>query len=148
MSQGEENCKWTILTIKGQSPGKRYGHSMCYYKPYIVLFGGNSGSKLTNQTWIINISDFSNLEWERLDWNTDSSLVPSSRTYHSMALCKYGVALGMIIVYGGRGEDNTALSDTWGLRMHRNKTWDWLKAPYTQNYQPLKRFQVIFNKYI
>jgi protein phosphatase len=141
MQNGEENCKWIILNTKGVGPGKRYGHSLCYYKPYIILFGGNAGNRLTNQTWILNISDLNNLQWEPLTFTSDT---PSPRTYHANALCKYGVATGMIIVYGGRGEDNNALYDTWGLRRHRNNTWDWLRAPYTQNYQPIKRFQVKF----
>lgn len=33
-------------------------------------------------------------------------------------------------MYGGRGKDGTALNDTWGIRKHRNGTWDWIKAPY------------------
>lgn len=138
-SGGEEACKWGAISTKGPGPGKRYGHTLCFYKPYLILFGGNAGNKLTNQTWILNVSDINDCQWERLDTGSE---LPSPRTYHANALCKNGVATGMIIVYGGRGEDNSALNDTWGLRKHRNSTWDWVRAPYTQNYIPLKRFQV------
>lgn len=36
----------------------------------------------------------------------------------------------MIVIYGGRGNDQVATNDSWGLRRHRNGTWDWVKAPY------------------
>jgi len=50
----------------------------------------------------------------------------------------------MIVIFGGRGEDSNALSDTWGLRRHRNGKWDWVRAPYTfrnDKIQPTGRYQ-------
>ena len=47
----------------------------------------------------------------------------------------------MIIVYGGRNEKGSPLNDCWGLRKHRNGTWDWVLAPYDEGYEPHKRFQ-------
>ena len=47
----------------------------------------------------------------------------------------------MIIVYGGRNEKGSPLNDCWGLRKHRNGTWDWVLAPYDEGYEPQKRFQ-------
>ena len=47
----------------------------------------------------------------------------------------------MIIVYGGRNDKGSPLSDCWGLRKHRNGTWDWVLAPYDDGYEPQKRFQ-------
>lgn len=34
----------------------------------------------------------------------------------------------MMIVYGGR-KDNKGFHEIWGLRRHRNGTWDWTKPP-------------------
>ena len=39
----------------------------------------------------------------------------------------------MMVIYGGRGSDSSSLSDTWGLRRHRDGRWDWVKAPYKPN---------------
>lgn len=53
----------------------------------------------------------------------------------------------MMVIFGGRTSDSSALKDTWGLRRHRNGTWDWVKAPYKPcNEEPTVRYQhsVIF----
>jgi len=106
-------------------------------KPYLIVFGGNVGNKITSDIILINI-DEGILEWKKLEPTGD---IPCSRMYHAAAVCRNGGASGMMIVYGGRGETSNALNDTWGLRKHRNGTWDWLKAPYCNNYNPLKRYQ-------
>jgi protein phosphatase len=137
LSNGEENCRWISLPTSGTSPGKRYGHTMCYLKPYIVIFGGNVGNRIINDIWLINIDD-GILEWKKLEPTSD---LPSGRMYHSSSVCKHGGAAGMVIIYGGRNEQGFALNDTWGLRKHRNGTWDWVKAPYSTSYVPYKRFQ-------
>lgn len=36
----------------------------------------------------------------------------------------------MIVVFGGRGQEQMALNDAWGLRKHRDGKWDWVVAPY------------------
>jgi protein phosphatase len=111
---------------------------MSYLKPYLVVFGGNIGNRITNEIWLINIDD-GILEWKKLEPLGDS---PGNRMYHASSVCRSGGASGMLIVFGGRSDNNNALNDTWGLRKHRNGTWDWVKAPYVTNYIPFKRFQV------
>jgi hypothetical protein len=60
----------------------------------------------------------------------------------------------MMVLFGGRTIDQSALNDTWGLRRHRDGRWDWVLAPYkvpqpatagTQGTtsMPLSRYQVI-----
>jgi hypothetical protein len=137
LTDGEEKCKWSILNCSGTSPGKRYGHAMVYAKPYIAVFGGNLGNKITNDIWVINI-DETKLEWKKLEPTSD---LPPPRMYHCAAVCKYGGAAGMIVIFGGRSDGSSALNDTWGLRKHRNGSWDWVNAPYRNNVVPLKRFQ-------
>jgi protein phosphatase len=137
LSDGEEKCKWITLNCSGTSPGKRYGHAMVYAKPYIAIFGGNMGNKITNDIWIINI-DEPRLEWKKLE---PTSELPPPRMYHTAAVCKYGGAAGMIVIFGGRSDGSSALNDTWGLRKHRNGSWDWVNAPYRNNVVPLRRFQ-------
>lgn len=128
---------WSCLYHVGNGPGKRYGHSMAYLKPYIIVFGGNTANKITNDVWVINIEEHV-LEWQLLKFQ---SKVPGPRMYHASGVCKYGGASGMIIFYGGRSDTHQPLSDTWGLRRHRNGDWSWVVAPYSNNYAPIKRFQ-------
>jgi hypothetical protein len=51
----------------------------------------------------------------------------------------------MVVIFGGRTKDSSALNDTWGLRKHRNGKWDWVRAPYTfrnnNKIQPTARYQ-------
>ena len=48
----------------------------------------------------------------------------------------------MMVVFGGRTTDQSALNDTWGLRKHRDGRLDWVRAPYRNNQNPPKgRYQ-------
>ena len=79
-------------------------------------------------------------EWVKFDACPD---MPAPRMYHSFSTCTQGTAKGMLIVFGGRGDNNSPTNDIWGFRKHRTGKWDWTKAPYS-NFTPLKRFQVSF----
>ena len=47
----------------------------------------------------------------------------------------------MMIVFGGRDGNGNALNDTWGLRKHRDETWDWVLAPNKSSSQiPCPRY--------
>ena len=143
VSSEKNSSIWYKVPNKGSGPGKRYGHVIIYYEPYLLIFGGNLGKGLTNKVHftILNEDDFTKpIKWEELKV-LDNSPLPSPRIYHSSAICKYGVALNMIITYGGRDEKGNPLNDCWGLRKHRNNTWDWVLAPYEDGYEPEKRYQ-------
>ena len=134
---------WYKVPNKGPGPGKRYGHVIIYYEPYLLIFGGNLGKGLTNKVVFttLNEDDLTKpIKWEELKV-LDNSPIPSPRIYHASAICKYGGALNMIITYGGRDEKGNPLNDCWGLRKHRNNTWDWVLAPYEDGYEPHKRYQ-------
>ena len=48
----------------------------------------------------------------------------------------------MMVTFGGRTADQSALKDTWGLRRHRDGRWDWVQAPYKAGSpEPLARYQ-------
>lgn len=42
----------------------------------------------------------------------------------------------MLVVFGGRGADQSPLNDTWGLRKHRDGRLDWMRAPYKVGSHP------------
>ena len=48
IKKGEDDPKWMVVPVSGITPGKRYGHSMAYLKPYLLLFGGNNGTVTLN----------------------------------------------------------------------------------------------------
>lgn len=141
----DRKSEWTKYENCGTKPGSRYGHTLCYYKPYLLIIGGNVSNVISNEVWICSLANFTSnkvISWSLLDCG---KTLPSPRMYHATALCKYGGANNMIILFGGRGEKNAALNDCWGLRRHRNGTWDWVCAPYTREYIPHKRFQHTVN---
>ena len=129
---------WKIIAVIGTTPGRRYGHSITYSRPYLIVFGGNIGQEPVNDLWILNIEK-SPFSWIKLD---PKSELPIARVYHSAAHCQSGSANGMIVVFGGRSIDSTAMNDSWGLRRHRDGRWDWVRAPYKQDKElPLGRYQ-------
>lgn len=144
LSKGEINASWILIETEGPTPGGRYGHSISYTKPYIVIFGGYFKGQPVNDTWILSIEDMP-FRWKKVESNYD---VPSPRVYHSMTVCSSGKAAGMIVLFGGRGKDQTPLDDTWGLRKHRNGQWEWIRAPSNSKITPTARFQVHSYDYI
>jgi len=139
LKDGEDSAYWSIISVVGTTPGRRYGHTLTYVKPFLVVFGGNTGAESVNDWWTLN------LEKAPYTWvkHESKSAIPGVRVYHSAALCQTGTATGMVVVFGGRSADQSALNDSWGLRRHRNGTWDWVKAPYKGNDkdQPACRYQ-------
>ena len=143
LSTEKNSSIWYKVPNNGPGPGKRYGHVIIYYEPYLLIFGGNLGNGLTNKVHFTTIDP--NDYTKPVKWNVlnvlDKSPIPPPRIYHACAICKYGGALNMIITFGGRDEKGNPLNDCWGLRKHRNNTWDWVLAPYEEGYEPQKRFQ-------
>lgn len=116
---------WNTINVVSKTPGRRYGHTLSYSKPYLIVFGGNIGEKSVNDCWIL-CQDKSPFSWAEVKCEGES---PCARVYHSAALCTAGTANGMIVVFGGRSSDNNPVNDSWGLRRHRKGHWDWVRAP-------------------
>jgi len=126
-----------IVPVVGKTPGRRYGHTIVFSKPYLIVFGGNTGTEPVNDVWVLNV-DKAPFSWVNVDLNSADK--PCVRAYHSAALCSTGSAMGMMVTFGGRTADQSALKDTWGLRRHRDGRWDWVKAPYKSGEEPLARY--------
>jgi len=72
-----------IVPVVGSTPGRRYGHTIIFSKPYIIVFGGNSGQEVLNDVWCLSVEK-APFSWTKLDCGTQ---IPSPRVYHSAALC-------------------------------------------------------------
>lgn len=44
---------WSEVDVVGESPTKRYGHTLTFTSPYVVLFGGNTGNQNMNDSWYV-----------------------------------------------------------------------------------------------
>lgn len=126
-----DQAHWSIVNCEGTSPGARYGHVMAYLKPFLIVYGGNTGAEAVGDIWKIDITG--NRLWERVNTGAEN---PPPRVYHSASICKTGTAAGMLVIFGGRGTDQIPLNDAWGLRKHRNGALDWMRAPYINNFKP------------
>ena len=138
LRKGEDEGSWMIVPVVGSTPGRRYGHTLVFIKPHLLAFGGNTGSESVSDVWCLNVEK-SPFTWLKLEIQGD---VPKPRVYHSACLCSTGSAMGMMVIFGGRTNDQSALNDTWGLRRHRDGRWDWVRAPYkTTGEQAFSRYQ-------
>jgi len=139
LRNGDSAAQWMIVPVVGKTPQRRYGHSIVFNKPFLLVFGGNTGTEPVNDVWCLNV-DKAPFSWSQLE--IAGSEQPCVRAYHSAALCNLGSATGMMVTFGGRTADQSALKDTWGLRRHRDGRWDWVKAPYKAGLEePLARYQ-------
>ena len=132
LRNGEAEATWMIVPVIGTTPGRRYGHTIVFSKPHLLVFGGNTGSEAVNDVWVLHV-ERAPFSWAKVDVTSEN---PPVRVYHSAAMCLTGSAQGMMVIFGGRTSDQTALNDTWGLRRHRNGTWDWVQAPYKAGTTP------------
>jgi hypothetical protein len=73
-----------VVPVVGKTPNRRYGHSIVFSKPYLLVFGGNTGSKPVNSVWVLNV-DKAPFSWVELE--VAGNAQPSERVYHSAALC-------------------------------------------------------------
>ena len=74
---------------------------MVFVKPFLVVYGGNTGSEAVNDVWALNLEK-SPYNWAKLECTGEFPVV---RVYHSAALCSSGAANGMMVIFGGRTSD-------------------------------------------
>ncbi|KAK1938511.1 putative kelch repeat domain containing/Serine/threonine protein phosphatase protein [Babesia divergens] len=135
----EKHLSWITVPTTGRSPGRRYGHTMVFCKPNLIVIGGNDGQQASNDVWFLNVEK-SPFCWAEVAF-PPSLKQPPKRVYHSADLCREGPAATMIVIFGGRSSDNKSLNDIWGLRQHRDSTWDWMEAPVRFVAMPEPRYQ-------
>ncbi len=63
--ESDDKIQWNEINTQGDAPGQRYGHSLCFNKPYVILFGGGTGQTTLNETWILNLLN-SNFSWQKV----------------------------------------------------------------------------------
>ena len=91
-----------IVPVVGRTPGRRYGHTIIFSKPYLLVFGGNTGTEPVNDVWCLN-DDKEPFSWVSLEVSGQEQ--PPVRAYHSASLCSTGSASGMMVTFGGRTAD-------------------------------------------
>lgn len=113
MTYLNDRAMWTEVEVVGEQPKERYGHTLTFTSPYLILFGGNTEKQVANDVWCLNTNSKTSFTWTKL---TIRSELPAARVYHSAAYCGMGAATGMIVIFGGRNANLQPLNDTWGNR--------------------------------
>ena len=131
--------QWLQVPVEGPTPGKRYGHTMVYSRPSLIVFGGNDGTSALNDVWTMD-AEKAPFSWVKLQVVTPTKS-PAPRVYHSAEMCLSGPATGMMVIFGGRNGESRPLKDAWGLRQHRDGRWDWVEAPAKKGTLAEARFQ-------
>ena len=129
---------WSEIRVVGQTPGQRYGHSLAFLNPFFVLFGGNFNPNLSNEVWVINTKT-NPCQWEKINFE-NNNIIPCPRLYHTCAICPSGNCSGMMIIFGGRDDNEKPLNDIWGLTRHRDGNWSWSKAELKDEYELKPRY--------
>ena len=135
-TDGEGEWKKYSVT-NGHSPGPRYGHSLNFIKPYFVLFGGNFNPSLSNDVWIVNITEKIG-EWKKIIFQNDFG--PSPRLYHTSQICNFGNYQNKLIIFGGRDSNENPLNDVWILELNKEWDWNWERAFVKNNEELAPRY--------
>jgi protein phosphatase len=127
------------VPIEGSTPGLRYGHSMVYIMPILILFGGSGKNEILNDVWILS-TDVTPFKWEK---KSVSGTNPLSRVYHTANLYRVSGVAEMMIIFGGRDKENNSLNDLMGLKKDTNGEWEWCEFPKANNNEivPIGRHQ-------
>ena len=147
--KNQEEANWMQVPIEGQTPGPRYGHSMVYIYPNLILFGGssNAGQNKKNiimkDVWIFP-TDKTPFNWIRLD--TEGNSILTARLYHTA--CVYQKLNGeseALVLFGGRDSQNVSLKDLCLLvrqKENNKEFYQWLYInPKNNDPQPISRHQ-------
>ena len=147
--KNQEEVNWMQVPIDGQTPGPRYGHSMVYILPNLILFGGssNSGQNRRNiimkDVWIFP-TDKTPFNWIKVE--TESSSVLTARLYHTA--CVYQKINGeseSLVLFGGRDSQNVSLKDLSLLVKQKDNNkeyYQWLYVtPRNNDPAPISRHQ-------
>ena len=97
------NTTWQSLSISGDCPSPRHGHTICVIGSKLFCFGGMAGTKFYNDIHVIDI--------EKGSWSAPKvkkRCMPEARTAH--AAVAYGTAM---YVFGGMNKEGMALDDLW-----------------------------------
>ncbi|SBT72034.1 conserved Plasmodium protein, unknown function, partial [Plasmodium malariae] len=142
--------KWMKITTVGSKPNSRYGHSLDFLYPHLVLFGGNEkvGDEenfyCKNDLWVLNIenckikykkktkqnktknSKIFYFTWQEIEYK---SISPLGRYFHSTSIWyDKKKKKNNLILYGGKVKNKTNSSRLFSLHKNGNN-WYWNILP-------------------
>ena len=110
--KNNEEASWMKVPIEGNTPLLRYGHTLIYIMPILILFGGSAKNVSVNDIWMLS-TDKSPFKWDKISVNGN---YPLPKVYHTANLFKMSNNPETMIIYGGRGINGQSHSDLVGLK--------------------------------
>ncbi|CAA9990146.1 conserved Plasmodium protein, unknown function [Plasmodium knowlesi strain H] len=141
---------WVHIQAVGRKPSSRYGHTLDFLYPHIVLFGGNENvcdDERTffckNDLWVLNIRKgkikrtncqrkrIVYFQWEEIEYQ---SVDPLGRYFHATTVW-YDVENKMnnLILYGGKMRKKTSISSRLLVLQNCGNVWRWSILPVYVN---------------
>ena len=152
--ENEDEGEWYQINSEGERPGQRYGHSLNYIEPFVILFGGNLNPKLMNDIWVMNINKKEKYSWIKIE---NKGEIPVERLYHSSCICQEGKYNNKLIIFGGRNIKNKPLNDLWALTLKNTEntlgqekievTWSQIKPENDDNFINRINHSMLFYKH-
>lgn len=115
---------WTVLSTEGDKPIPRFYHAAAIVSSKMVVFGGDSGQRLLDDTKILNL--------EKLTWDSAPPKVCPSPSGHSMKLpaCKGHCLVpwgNSVILVGGKTEPASDRLSVWTFNTE-TELWSLIEA--------------------
>ena len=145
--KNQEEANWMLVPIEGQTPGPRYGHSMVYIHPHLILFGGSSNvgqnkkNLIMKDVWIFP-TDKTPFNWIRID--TEGNSIITARLYHTSCIYqKFNGENDSLVLFGGRDSQNVSLKDLCLLtKQKETNSYQWTYVtPNNNDVPPISRHQ-------
>ncbi|EUD66528.1 hypothetical protein C922_03162 [Plasmodium inui San Antonio 1] len=137
---------WVHVQTVGRKPNSRYGHTLDFLYPHLVLFGGNehiSDDEETffckNDLWVLNIKKGKRkctkserkktlyFAWQEVEYQ---SVNPLGRYFHATTVW-YDVKnkMNKLILYGGKMRKKTSVSNRLLALQNYGNKWRWSILP-------------------
>ena len=147
--RNQEEINWMQVPIEGITPGPRYGHSMVYIFPNLILFGGSSNSGpnkknvIMKDVWLFP-TDKTPFNWIKVE--TESSSLLTARLYHTCCVYQKMNGEDDLVLFGGRDAQNISLKDLSVLEKIKEndykETYKWKYiTPKNNDPAPISRHQ-------
>ncbi|KJP86638.1 hypothetical protein AK88_03742 [Plasmodium fragile] len=141
---------WVHIQTVGRKPNSRYGHTLDFLYPHLVLFGGNENVCddeetffCKNDLWVLNIKKGKTkytknerkkilyFQWQEVEYQ---SVNPLGRYFHATTVW-YDVENKMnnLILYGGKMRKKTSVSNRLLTLQYYGNKWRWSILPVYVN---------------
>ncbi|RHY34166.1 hypothetical protein DYB32_004179 [Aphanomyces invadans] len=128
--------RWSDLPI-----GIRYHQVVAVDDHTLLVIGGEHDGPVSRHLDLYRVSTIANADgsfppWELVQSTAATSSVPPPRAHHTAAAIRIRLET-LVLLYGGKSNDDTLLGDTWFLSL---EDYSWAKLPSSVALDPGPRF--------